>query len=321
MNNLQFISVLTVPASSGQAVFEIKTYDASTNIILTLTATGLNTTDSENAIAKKIYDQFNTLLTNNSANFTAPVYGADTPAAKFRAHRTEHVISIFSESQFSVELLSNTTGNIIYIDNVPIPLTISEAQSLGAIQGQQFKDFDGNNLTNSQIADLLAASFAEFVAYTNNYVVMATYVHEEEGIGDDAIQLGKRPLVSVDIPQIRRPIFLTNIAQETTVSGMFIYIVNRELGWIQYKFAQDILFNYEPFDKGNEIKISYVAGYKSIPLAVKSALLRLTTLYQHDADIDQLEGGTFRVVFSKEKTTITKILGPFAKSYFLPYAP
>lgn len=315
-NNLTFLSVLTPAASAGDITFQIQTYDASTNATLTLVATGITITDSEAAIANKIKTQLDTQLVQYHANYVGVAsYGTDVPPALFRLGRTDHIVSIFSESQFSFEILTDTTGGMNYIQNIPVLVTISKARTWGLFEEQPFEDEDDNALTNQQMADLLCMGSAKFVNITNNYIVQSTFVHTEWGFYTKGIQLKKYPVFSMDGPRIRRPNILSSVVIDNTQDLASKYTLDNENGWVMFRFAQEMLLNYEPFDMGNEIKISYVGGYKQIPIDIQQAVVKLTSVIQNDVDIKSLKAGSFAVEFRPDVIVLGDIFLEL-KKYF-----
>lgn len=281
--------------------FSLQSFDASTNVTLSLTATGILTTDTESQIASKVKTQLDIQLAQYGANFTGvPSFGTDSPLATWRTGRTEHVMSLFSECQYSFEVSSNTTGCTYYTSTVPVLVTLEKARSLGIFLDQPFTDSAGTAYTDSVLAEFLALASSEFIAATNNYIVEATFVHTDWGFYTRGVQLKKYPIVSMDGPRIRRPNILTTIVIDNTTDLSSKYTLDSDNGWVMFRFVQDLLMNYEPFDMNNEIKISYVGGYKQMPLDIQKAVIKLTSAIQSDADIKSLKAGSFAVQFRED---------------------
>ena len=295
---MNFLSILTPPASSGSLTFSLQSYDATTNVSLTLTATGLLTTDTEAGVAVKVKDQLATQFIQYDVDYTGqPSFGTDPPVASWRAGRTGHVMSLFSECQYRFEITADTTGGTNYLSTIPVLITLAKARSMGAFLEQPFTDSSGTAYSNSQLADFLALGSSEFVSVTNNYIVETTFVHTEWGFYTRGIQLKKYPIAAMDGPRIRRPNILTTIVIDNTTDLSSKYTLDNDTGWVMFRFVQDLLMNYEPFDMNNEIKVSYIGGYKEIPLDVLKAIVKLTSVIKSDADIKSLRAGSFAVEF------------------------
>lgn len=338
MRQRKWVSVLTPAASSGEIDFIYTTVGSAQNITLLIPATGIIAGDSENVVAQKIYNcMYNVLLNtvmygdvsqsagqglsgssqfnvNNMQNgvlaippgglvagngiFNIPVYGSQSPSSQARPAVTDHVVSLFSQAQFSLLASSNTVGATIHISTTPIYCTLSEARQRGPLRRQYWRLNDGTSMTDDQVIEVLEAACGDWINISNNYITQTCCVAERDGNLTDGIQLMKYPIVVTDTPRVRRPSILqTLVADTTTIDILSKYIVNRDTGWLTFRFAQNLVFNYEPFDFYNEIKVSYVGGYMSIPHEVKMLVLDISTFSGPPRQESELKSGTTSAKF------------------------
>lgn len=314
MENRQYLSVMTVPSSSGTLSFTINTYDTTPLITLSASVTGITSGESEKSVANKIKSQLSIILTQNNLKFNGSITELSSttgPEETFRLTRTDHVVCFFSEAQFSIDI-TNPTGSIIMIDPNPALITVTDAIAYGGALGETY---DG--LTNQQIAYLILLASSQIVSIINNPFVLSTYVHEHWGRWDESIKLEYTPLASVDNPRINRPDILSFLSVVSTSEPLTVYDIQAKTGWIAYKYAQEVFNAYEPFDDNTGFRISYVAGEKSLPAALKKAIIEMTS---HITDLAEglklLQGGTFQVQFSTTTDQMRAILLPL-EPYFL----
>jgi len=355
MRNRVFINVLVAPTASGEIDLLYSTVGTAKDVSLTIQCTGILPTDTEITTAQKIYNciyatLFNTTMftdvsqsagqgiggDNLNVNinqdghldipvqglepgrgiFNIPVYGSQSPSSQARPAWTDHVTSLFSQAQFQLTLLSNNTGANIYLSSTPIYLTIAEARKYGPFRRQYWTSPQGVAFTDADIISSLENAGNEWLGITNNFVVQSCFVAERDGYLTDGIQLKKYPLIVVDTPRVRRPSILqTLVADTTTIDILSKYIVNRDTGWLTFRFAQNLVFNYEPFDFYNEIKVSYVGGYDSIPREVKMSILDISFYSGLNRYESELKSGTTSVKFI-QPWTIYKGLFSLHRSYF-----
>lgn len=317
MYQLSFVSVLAA-SDSGQVAFGLETFDAESNIAITLTATGINSTDSPQQIAEKMYLQFTTILTQLDLIVDSPTFSTQQSQAKFRLTRTEHVLCFFSQAQFELELTSNTANLELCIVPNPVWPTISEAIRIGNLIGQPFEDEEGIQLPNASISLLLQQICATIVSITNNNIVACTYLHSEGGFDTSSIFFNKIPVIDFDTPFIRRPFALQILSTYLNAVSKDNFYMIPQTGELRYRFAQYLVENYEAFGLNNEILVIYTAGYRSIPMQLKNLSVKLSAAVQVGVgQVSMLKGGTFAVELKSLTELIreeTEVLRPF----FLP---
>lgn len=313
MENRVYLSVvapvtLSVPPSGGGFNFTLSTYDATNwvdstnnsyfspaNVTISGQITGLQTGDDEITIAFKIGTQLATIIEQNGATFKGvPRSVPAGAAATFRTIRTDHVLNLFSESQFRFTISGDTTGIILDISDEPTLCTVAFAKQYGKVYGQLWIDYStGATLSNTDIAAALRMMSAELIMECRNPIVMSGFVHEMMTRGTSGTWLRHRPVVYVDMPHILSAHFLSFLSIPI-IDVLSAYFIESRNGYIDYRFHQDFVEAFEPFDEGNIFRMSYVAGFKQIPDAIKIAILRLSTISDFDPRIGELQGGTSR---------------------------
>lgn len=297
MENREYLSVLSVAASSGSLTLTLTTYDSSTtNVTIVAAVTGITSGDSETTIARKVMDQVPTILIQNAAKYSGvPSLIQNGPLPTFRLTRTEHVVCFYSECQFDISV-TNPTGCIVELENVFI--TTTEALDFSSIFGLGF-----DLMTAPHLSKLLSITSSRLVNMLNNPIVISTYRHDENTKWRRAIRLNRVPIVSVDKTMIRYPDILPFLAQVEVADINTFFDIDHLRGWIEYKFSQESIMCYEPFDYGNSIRLSYTAGYKYIPQEIKSAIIELAynlQIFSGLGSFDSLKGGTFSVTLGSD---------------------
>ena len=311
MDNRIYISVLTPAASSGSLGFSLQTFDASVNTVLSLSVTGITTSDTEKEIATKIYDQTRIQIEQHGANWQGiPLGVVDTPAAQFYLTRTDHCVCMFSQSQFELTLETDTTGGVYSIRGNPVLGTISNFRKYGLAMGQDY-----SSKTNAQLQAQMEILSDEIIAETRNPFVRGMYVLDIYTDLIDGVRLPKYPVVDMEDPQVRKAFMLVYFSPDF-VSDLTDYYTITPDGWVMYNNSQDLVHtNSDPFDYGNQWRVSWVAGYARIPDAVMLAMVKLVpSLISSSSPFEQLSGGTSSVKYkdwNKEKSVIFNSLKGF----------
>lgn len=309
---LRFVNFQT-PASVGTMVFNLVTFDADTNVNLTFTVSA-TAAQTENQIAYLAQQSFNTGLTTAGLNFSQPVFYDQQPTADARVTRTEHCLAVFSEAQFELTLVSNTTGSKVIIGSNPILATNADFAARASFLDVGTINATGGALSNDEIALILNMSSAEITTILKNNIVSATYIYEEITNYTTSIFLPKLPLITVDRAMIRQPGFpLLVLGMEDLQSN---YAVDRQSGEMTYRFSQNLLYYYEPFDLNNDFKVSYTAGYKAIPNEIKDIAIQLIS-YLPIEDFKSFREGTFAIEKFGNRSQLLKQILSSVRTYFL----
>lgn len=313
----QYLSVLTPATATGVIQLRLESYDASSNVTFTTSSIAINSGDSEETIAIKLKNALDSELVLATYNFDGqPVFSAELPNATWRIARTNHILNIWSECQYSLSITSNTTGALINQGSEPTFQTIAYAKAYGAISGQNFQDSVGDPLPDATIALMLAATSSEIVLNLNNPIVATGHVHYEIGNWTPSVFLKFIPLILWDPPVIRRPNMYNVLPVTTSFSDVRSnYTVNYLTGEVNYRFTQNLIQRFEPFDYYNEIKLSYVAGYTNIPAIVKNVGVDYLQFMDVQGIVESLAGGTFKIAFKDEFSHKKEALFPLSSFY------
>lgn len=319
MEARQCINIMTPPASGGSITFQFQTYNANPNIIIVATVTGVDATNSEEDLAANIAYQIGTIDIQNHVDFEGNVDLVNNPPpdANFYLSRTDHVVNIFSQSQFSLKVTANNTGSDVEITTDPILVKLSEAKEFGPSLGQNWVNLStGATLTNDQIIAALRMSSSYLTAVLRNRIVKSMYILQVLGNYTISVQTLKRPIVRVFNPLLRRPDVPTFLdLSSQLVDPLSVYDVADDTGWITYRYAQEVFNAMEPFDKNNTWRLAYEAGYHNIPDAVKFAIVRLTYIQQRFSNVKSLKGGTSEIVYGSTNADVQilfRVLGEYA---------
>lgn len=307
------------PSASGTLSFTLTTYNASPNLSLTVTVTGIQRGMTEEQVAQTICLQASSAMCNSGTIFqgyigtiTDPVTGAWNTAC------TDHVVSIFSLAQFAVLDITDTGSGALYFeDTSPVLCTLNDALTYGPLSAQLLQTCGGGALSTSQIIDLLAMASADVCAITRNDFVQGYYIFQLTTNLTNAIRFPNYPVVFFFNPFDIRPTIIQLAAQVAIFDLPARYSVDYQTGWCTFRYAQDLLFNYEPFDMNNQWFCAYLAGYYAIPREVKTAVLRWSYVCQTYTNITEMSNGVIKVSWSVNKNMEQRnIYGPLrARGY------
>lgn len=307
----QFISVLTPPTSSGELVFSFTTVDAVSNISATVTVTPVVTGTSEIDLANQIYDAFVDQL-SAYPYAGAPVFNDLQPQATFRMSVTEHIASAWSQASFtnSFKLVTNTTGALIKLDNnKPDFLTIADAKDFAFVRGFTFAGGDGTPFTDAQIGNVLSYYCAEIVAKLGSFQVLATYLNQFRGKDNKSVFLKPTPIVYVDTVTVKQKAFNVLFGFPGYSATMFNVISST--GELNFIPDSTLVNTRPPFRMDNEVQVTFIAGYPTIPLELKQAII---LLYLYDsqglAGLKSLAGDSFKLEIASSKEILIRILAP-----------
>lgn len=295
---------MTPAASSGSISYTLQTFDAISNLVITDVVSGITTSDSEKGIAKKVLDQINTTICMIGASYNGtPVLVGESASAQFQLTRSDHVVCIFSQSQFQLDITDDTTGAIYSVRSSPALTTVADVQKYSTILNQSF-----SNLTNAQIANLIELVSDEIVEDCRTPIVLSTFVTHVVTNLYDGYQLPIYPVYDMDNPSINRPWTILNFVDVSVSDVTTRYHIQRD-GWIVYKYPQNLVYvTNDPYEKGNMWMVSWVAGHSQIPEIVKRAVAKITPFYTSFSMYEELSGGTSRVKFKDEYDEKLKIL-------------
>lgn len=316
MDCLQFISVLDMLSGSGTHSLNIilTSYNAVPNIAITAVATG-NSSLTQVQLAKNIEAALIAELTDEDALFQGePVFSGTTPPALFKVTRTDHVVAIWSQAQFEIEVTLNPVANTVLHSHdlnwgsTPCLMTMDDLETLAALYAIDLEDSNGNDLTNLQKAILILRASARLISILRNNIVISTYLHEEIGRMTNNIKLLKHPVVSYDSPKVRTPGMFTLLGVIRTISSFNV----TSKGWVNFQQANTLIDVNPPFDWNNQIRMTYQAGQWHIPEIIKDKLMVLMVNLLEAGDsgsgIKVLQAGTGKVEYFTEDTFMVNLL-------------
>lgn len=302
MDNRVFLSVLSTLASSvssGNVTFTLTSYNVSPNVSFTISASGLQA-DTEIDLARKIYDGFVSYLTVNNCYYPlspTPLFSGDLPAALFTVTRTDNILCIWSQCQYSLTVTTNQWQNKIKITPSPLFLTVAEARSYAILLGIALEDTNGTTLTDDQVIQLVQSASDQVTRFLNNNLVLSNYLHEAIGKTTGSIKLKKKPVWDYDAPRVRRT-DIGSLSSTLINSGVSAFDIVRDLGILNYRCTNSLIDVCEPFEINNEIKITYRAGYMNIPDLVKEKTMQVMALILESGftgGFKTLKGGSFEL--------------------------
>ncbi len=310
-----YLSVMTPAASSGDITLEVETYDAEENLTLSCEVTGITTDMTEIDIAKAIEEQLNTTIAAASAEYDGiPKLSSEDYEATFQVTRTEHVLCLWSQAQFSLIEDANTTGNILKLSTTPCLLTVAKARRVATVCGVTLVNADtATAFTSSEIADYIEMACADLIGVLRNNVVISTYLGEFRTNQTKSVQLRPLPLVSIDNPKVRRKVMFERIWQPSFTDDAYNKIKSK--GEINFRDSQLFVERGEPFDMDNEVRISYTAGHFHIPTEIQRAVLMIAEAAgtADQRGLKALGGGSLRVEWQDPKSIYYRIFLPVKK--------
>lgn len=296
---------MTPATGSGSMSFTLQSYNSCPLVTLAISVTGITAGMPESVVANTICTQASAqmdaaghLFKGWIGTITSPVTGA------WQTQCTEHVVSLFSIAQFSIlDLTDSGTGAYYYTDSSPVLCTVGDALKDGPLSNQMLQVCGGTAMTTDQIVNLLAMASADVCALTRNDFIRSWYVFQWTSNLVNAIRFPNYPVGFFFNPFDIRPTIIQLAAQVAIFDLPVRYSVDYQTGWCTFRFAQDLLFNYEPWDMNNQWFCVYLAGFYQIPREVKTAVLRWSYVCQtfSSSNITSISDGTTKIGYSVDK--------------------
>lgn len=312
-----YISVMTPAASSGQLDIGLVTYDADTNVSLVASITGITSGASEISIATSIETQLTVLLTASGAIYDGvPRFSAEPFAANWRVTRTDHIICLWSQADFTASQELDTTGAIYRFSTSPCLLTVAQAKNQAVINSISLVNkLNGTAMTDSQITDYLEAASADVTATMKNNIVLSGYLNEFRTNETKSVFIRPLPLTYVDSLRIRRK----NLYEMYSIPQYSSLAYNKlfSKGEIEFRFNQTFVNAGEPFAEDNELRVTFIAGYKHIPIEIFRCVMFVGERNNNEhRGVESLGGGSLRVKWRDTKSELYRIYQP-VKKYFM----
>lgn len=308
-----YVSVMTPAINSGNITFQLDTYDADYNISVTPIVTGIVEGMQEIDIALNIQTQLQTLFLASGMQYNgAPRFSAEPYAATFRLTRTGHIDCFWSQAQFRLQIISDTTGALYKLSSAPCLITLARATELyGATNGGTgtFTAMSGVTLNSLQIIDAIEETSAELCAYLRNNIAISSYLGEWRTDGMKSVYTSPSPGLSIDQPLIRRKNLyeMYSIPQYSPLAYNWV----RHTGELTFRFNQSYVNAGEPFELDNEVRVSFVAGEFVIPAVIEKCVNQLISLgLRVSSGVEEMGGGTFRVKLRGYTEELERIFRP-----------
>lgn len=303
-NNNQYVSFLTPGIQSGGGL-QLSIEDKTFNSTLTYALTGLSGLETEQQMAYKTYQQLTTFLVQQGKIFTTDYsltgvpYYSDLPAVQqYNVTMTDHCVCVWAQSMFTISA-SGTMGQIIHCDNTPTLLTVPDCRNIATVTGIDLTDNDGIDLNDNEVATLLRLTSAKLCGFTNNKIVISTYIQEDTTDWTYGIYLRKTPVVDFVPPQVRQPIAFNLFSAVTYATVKQNYSIEPNTGYLGYRFAQNIVDYVEPFQQFNDVLTTYISGFPHIPTDIENSIVQLIPIVQGQqlSGVESMAGGSFKISF------------------------
>lgn len=305
-----YLSFLQPAQAAGDIEINLRSIDGATEVDLTIPTT-LAESDSPKATARKVEQALKAYFTDNNDPETdlpyaysgQPVFSSTAPPSTFRVHRTEHILSIWSQCNWELSVETDSpTKTYAYAGPTPVFVTFSDAEELlSSAMSIDLTGSDGECVSPLQLQFLLALASGQICSTINNKVVASTYLVEQAMRLGSAIRGRVRPGLSYDYPVFRRP-RQGNLG--TTSSSVGFHTWN----WVSSRaelhlIEADYLFETgDPTDLNNECKWTYVGGYYSIPIEIKGAVGSAIEIVTEGLSTTEIQLGSYREKFSSKGT-------------------
>jgi len=180
---------------------------------------------------------------------------------------------------------------------------------LALIKGFCFVTSDGTPFTDVQIALSLSYYAAEVAAKLGNFIILQTYLNQFRGKDAKSVFLKPTPITFLDTVVVKQKAFNTLFGFPGYSSTMFNLVsTTGELNFIP---DSTLVNTRPPFRMDNEIQVTFIAGYPTIPLELKQAII---LLYLFDAQglagLKSLAGDSFKVELANSKEILIRIYAP-----------
>lgn len=310
-SNSTFISITTPPSSDGSLSFSLDTFDAETNVSLNLTISGILSSYDEEETATLIYTSLSSQL--SSYAYSGEAVFSDSPfVATFRVHKTQHVVSIWSQCGYELQLQTNTCGAVAKVSTAPVLMTVSKARSFANIKGFQLVSGTGVSLTDSEVTELLLRSSVQICSYLRCKVAITTYLNSFRGQDNKSVFTTPTPGINRDVVRVRRKAYINLYTNPTYMTFTFFW--NRMTGELNYRPTSNVVNTKAPWDLDNEAHLTFTAGWYVIP---EDILWVITDLNEMSLlginNLKELKGGSGDIVFQDASSIYARIFAPIKR--------
>ena len=303
----KFISVLKAPTGASDLQLKIRSVNRSPSEASTVTVTGPLSGKSEGELAEIIKDAVNARLTTDGRIYTGiPSFDYQgIPPFDLRARVTDHVVQVWGQSQFAIDVLSSPDNMILSVEDLPAFITIAKAKKLGPLVGTKLVKNNGTAYTDDEVQALIEIGSQEMLSVTHGHFIMAAqYLHEERGFNTAGTTLSYTPILEHDHPVARTPqtAALAISTGNPTLLNYHLDFATGELTFPEFTFPM-IPFGH-PLDYDNILKLTYVAGTNGIHPLLARETIRVAGYVKLPETIEELKAGTTTIKYKKNRDAI-----------------
>ena len=313
-----FISVLQPPAADNEnfTLNFIDNDDSTGSSDFSFTLTNLLHTDNEIQCAQKIYNGIqNGLALSNAVYNGTPVFNTDTFPFTFRPLIADHIVSMWSQSNYTIEISEFPTGMEVVISNDPVYITLSKAFELAPLTGLLLRDSLGNKILPPQLIAALKAASSKIVSILDGFVVIpTTYYQMAGGEWQRGVTTKYCPIIRLDNIVAKGP-YLPQYVFSLGSSIIQRVEPNPETGSIKFLDWSNSVGLREASDFGNAIIWTYTAGYEYVTDSLGQITLQILALNQVPFEVQSFSGASFSMRFKdplKAQQMINGYLNRFA---------
>ena len=308
---------MTPPVFNGSLTLSLQSFNAVPNTTLNITVTGLASGMTEDQVAYTINQQASAQIAGADAYFNGylPTFIVNPVTAMWAVANTDHIVQVYSCANFNLTIDSNTTGSEIRVGTSPILTTVAEALAYSPLLNA-FYSSCGGALDVDQVIDLLNMASSDVVSILNNPIVSALYVYQFTTQQTNSIRLPNYPVQYYYMPFMVRPVIFPLASPSSSFDLQTLFTVNSSDGWMTYRFAQDMLFNYEPYDWNNMFIMGFWAGFYHIPQEIITGVIQYSfMLSQGYSGIKALSDGVTKVEYEIDRNLMKREIFSKLRAY------
>lgn len=290
----QYISILKKPSAGETLRFTFQQLNILTDSFYVDIL--ISASDSEEQTALIIKDALNAYFSENEYLYQGvPSFSRDGyPPFTLIAVVCDHVIHVWSQVGFKITC-SLSNGNapetIIDIAEVPVFTTIEAFQNIAPSYGISLLNKDGSEYSEQQIVQMAKIGSNQIIRLLNGFKICAsTYLTEHMGNYKLGFKFEVRPVLYEDRPIVRGPYFSNMSAQYDCVLE---YDIDYQDGLL--KFPNYGIYQRQPLDINNVLKMTYVAGFATIPSIVQEETSHIASFLKFNPMVESIKQGTFQI--------------------------
>ena len=272
----EFLSVMTPGVAGSHVVVTLSTSNQATPLSVSAASIPTGAGLTEKQIAQAIAAGINTMLIANSIQYQGvPYFTQDGPSPfTFRTWVTDHIINVWSQGPFAIEIASSDPTMIVLCKSHPVYPTVADADQLAPMFNVKLSQ-NGVPFTDPQIALACSVASAEIVSYLGGYPgIGSQMIMTEFGFDTDACFTDYTPVISWDNAVIRGP-SLVGTPDANTVQITSNVQIEWDTGAVNFTSWGFVPYIFRPLDKDNVLMMTYVAGLNKVHDIFKQEAMRL----------------------------------------------